>query len=138
MSEIYKTLPNILSCLTSLITRYDPNAAIERTLNNMKDVLIQSSIANSHLAGQNLPKSFSIFKGGTTGPKVRDWIARANTVMADSLSDMEKIIMLTSKIERNDNTQYICDHQWNGPYEEFCEWLISIYKDAKPAVSLSQ
>ena len=88
----------------------------------MKDVLIQSSIANSHLAGQNLPKSFSIFKGGTTGPKVRDWIARANTVMADSLSDMEKIIMLTSKIERNENTQYICYYQWDDPYEEFCEW----------------
>ena len=111
MSEIYNTLPTILSCLTTLITRYDPNAAIERTLDNMKDVLIQSSIANSHLAGQNLPKSFSVFKGGTTGPNVHDWIARANTVMADSLSDMEKIIMLTSKIERNEETQYICDHQ---------------------------
>ena len=136
-TETSQHLPQILSHLTTIVSRYDPAATIQATLENLKDVMTQSSVANSHLAGQNLPKSFSMFRGGQTGPEIRDWIDRANTVMASSLTDMEKIVMLTAKIEKNEATKFVCDHQWDGTYKEFCDWLIAIFKGARQKVTLS-
>ena len=106
-------------------------------VDTLTSVIRQNSSNAAHATAHRMPRGFMMFLGGHTGPHIDTWLDRANTIMPQGMQDNEKICMLVSNIEKNQHTEGVCNHNWEGNYADFCRWLRDMYAIVVPETTIS-